>query len=247
MTDALHATGAMPGREAKIGSTANPFLHVQSVAMNTSPAPKESGLIRVKFASVDAEAGIFEGYGAIFGNVDLGGDMILPGAFAASLAEHKAAGTTPVLLWSHKMDEPIGRWLDMREDGIGLYVKGQINLDTVRGRDAHSHIVKGDVSGLSIGYRIPPGGSEITADGRIQRIKTASLYEISVVTIPMNPKARIKVDSKSDLEELLVKSGLAKEAAKRVAYGGWPALSKQTEQPNFAALVEAVTKSARRI
>ena len=204
-------------------------------------------MLRLKFAALDTSEGVFEGYGSVAGNIDLGGDMILPGAFKKTLADHAAGGTSPAMLWAHKLDEPVGRWIDLQEDAIGLYCRGVLNLDTEAGRRAQAHIAKGDVSGLSIGYRIPAGASDYSRDGLVHRIASVDLYEVSIVTIPMNPKARIRVESKSELESLLVSAGLAKEAAKRVAYGGWPALTKQPTQPNLAGLLDAVTKSAKRI
>lgn len=208
---------------------------------------KESGFLRVKFENVDADAGIFEGYGSVFGVVDQGGDVVERGAFAASLAEHKRRGTTPLMLWAHKSDVPIGRWLSIEEDSIGLLVRGQLNLKTTAGRDAHAHVTDGDVSGLSIGFRVPPDGSEYTSQG-VTRLKTVDLVEVSVVTVPMNDQARIRVGSKGELAQLLRKAGLPAEAARRVADGGFPALSSSPDNSNeLAAILKAVEASARRM
>ena len=54
--------------------------------------------------------GSIEGYGSVFGVRDNYDDVIAKGAFIASLAEHKAAGTMPAMLWQHEADEPIGIW-----------------------------------------------------------------------------------------------------------------------------------------
>ena len=211
--------------------------------MSNNSKTKESGFLRLSLET-KASDGLFEGYGAVFGNVDLGGDMILPGAFAASLLDHKRKGTSPVMLWQHKQDIPIGRWLSLEEDAIGLKVKGKLNLGTSAGRDAFAHISDGDVSGLSIGYTVPSGGLDALPSG-IAQIKAASLVEVSIVTLPMNERARIQLGSKGDLETLLTKSGLAREAARRIAQGGWPALSSSKSSTfNAARLIEAVTKSA---
>ncbi len=76
----------------------------------------------------------FEGHGSIFGNRDLGGDIVIPGAFAKTLAEHKAAGTMPLMCWMHHPDQVPGVWHDMGEDKDGLYVAGEL-VDTTLGRD----------------------------------------------------------------------------------------------------------------
>ncbi|MEN3793942.1 HK97 family phage prohead protease [Fulvimarina sp. MAC3] len=214
--------------------------------MNYLAHSRETGFLRLKFASVDDDSGVFQGYGAIFGNVDYGGDIIQPGAFSSSLSEHKASGTAPAMLWAHRPEEPIGRWVKLTEDGVGLFCSGELNLDTEAGRRAHAHVKKGDVTGLSIGYQIPDGGAIDARSGRGKLISRVNLFEVSIVTVPMNPKARIRLGSKGDLESLLVNSGLSKEAAKRVAYGGYPALTKQPPQPDISALLAAVQKSAQR-
>ena len=172
--------------------------------------------------------------------------MIEPGAFAASLEDHRKAGTAPVMLWSHKPDEPIGRWLSLKEDPIGLLVRGKVNLDTVRGREAHAHIVGGDVTGLSIGYLIPPGGISLDQKTGVNRLSAVTLEEVSVVTVPANRLARIRVESKGELEELLRKSaGFSREAARRVAAGGFDAL-QQSPSSDLSPLLRALKASANR-
>ena len=68
----------------------------------------------------------FEGYGSIFGNVDLGGDVVIRGAFKRSLSAHKTAATLPPMFWMHRPDAVPGVWLEMRENESGLYVKGEL-------------------------------------------------------------------------------------------------------------------------
>jgi HK97 family phage prohead protease len=207
---------------------------------------KTSGFLSLKFSASDAKAGIFEGYAAVFGNVDQGGDLILPGAFAASLAQHKAAGETPPMLWQHKMDVPIGRWLELREDSVGLFVRGQCNLETTAGKDAHQHISGGDVTGMSIGYAIPPDGADLDPRTGVTILKAIDLYEASVVTLPMNRLARIT--SKRDLEAILVKAGLSRGAADKIASGGLPALfsDETTQSLPIDGLLKAIETSTNR-
>ena len=114
---------------------------------------RQFGLIECKLAA-GGEAGTFTGYGAVFGNVDAYGDVIAAGAYTDSLAAHQAKGTMPKLFWQHNADEPIGRWLDAKEDDHGLLLRGKLNMDVQRGREAHALLKAGDIDGLSIGYRI---------------------------------------------------------------------------------------------
>lgn len=130
----------------------------------------------------------FEGHGAVFGNVDLGGDVILPGAFKRSLAEHKANGTLPAMFWMHDHTRIPGKWLELSEDDTGLPVKGEL-APTDLGKEVHTLLKMDAVSGLSIGYAPVPGRVEYDAGVRI--LKEVDLFEVSIVAIPMNPKAQI--------------------------------------------------------
>lgn len=131
--------------------------------------------------------GEFEGYGSIFGNVDLGGDVVMPGAFKRSLAEHKSQNTLPLMFWMHQPDQIPGKWLEMSEDTDGLYVKGQF-ADTQLGRDVHTLLGMKAVRGLSIGYITKD--QDFTDDG-IRLLKDVDLFETSIVSIAMNPLADV--------------------------------------------------------
>ncbi|WDR00882.1 HK97 family phage prohead protease [Devosia sp. J2-20] len=211
--------------------------------MKFDTTTKQSGFLRLKFAS--DQSGVFEGYGAIYGNVDSYGDMIMPGAFAKSLAAHKAAGTLPVMLWGHDSSRPIGRWLEVREDSFGLFVRGQCNLETTAGKDAQAHIANGDVTGMSIGYRLPDGGWH--RDEGVTKLTEIDLKEVSVVAIPANDRAR--VTSKADLVDLLIKTGLPRAAASKVAAGGFSALSQNlhTDDELVKAALVAVNASLKNL
>ncbi|WP_181708745.1 HK97 family phage prohead protease [Chthonobacter rhizosphaerae] len=135
----------------------------------------------------EAGRGVFQGYASLFGVTDLTGDMVLPGAFAATLARRGAAGVK--LLYQHDPAEPIGRWLDIRETDRGLRVTGQILADTVKGRDAVALIETGILDGLSIGFRTVRARTDRKTG--VRRVAEVDLWEISVVTFPMLPGARI--------------------------------------------------------
>lgn len=148
----------------------------------------------------------FEGYGSVFGNVDLGGDIVAQGAFARSLKAHAAEGTTPLLLWMHKLDQVAGRWEEVREDARGLYVRGEL-ADTTLGREVRTLLKMGAVRGLSIGYRVTD--SDFNRDGN-RVIKGADLVEVSVVSLPMNPAAQ--VTTAKTVESIRDFEGVAREA-----------------------------------
>ena len=131
--------------------------------------------------------GVFEGYASLFGRADLGGDVVAPGAFADSLRRRGAAGIR--LLWQHDPAEPIGRWLELAEDSRGLRVRGELNLAVSRAREVHALMRQGAVDGLSIGYRVERARAE--RGSSLRRLEKLDLWEISVVTFPMLPDARV--------------------------------------------------------
>ncbi len=130
----------------------------------------------------------FDGYGSVFGNADHGGDIVLPGAFARTLKEHKDAGSMPLMFWMHQSDQVPGVWTDIKEDRSGLYVKGEI-VDTTLGRDVRTLLQKKAVRGLSIGYR--PQEADYDRDGN-RLLKQVELVEVSIVSMAMNPLARVE-------------------------------------------------------
>ena len=152
----------------------------------------ERKTFRLKLNDLD-DHGVFTGYAGIFAIEDLQNDIIERGAFKRTL-DH-SNGSVPIL-WQHKPEEPIGVGLEAKEDSNGLYVRGQLNLDTQRGKEAYSLLKQGAIKGLSIGY--DPVKKEYKDGKRI--LKEIKLYEYSVVTFPAQPLANI-LDIKEVPEE----------------------------------------------
>lgn len=183
--------------------------------------------LECKFDSVDDTDGkmTFSGYGAVFGNVDSYGDVIAPGAFAKSLAQHLTEGTEPMMFLNHDAfgSLPIGRWTDMSEDGYGLKVSGEL-LDTSMGRDTYVALKAGALNGLSIGFRPIAFDMRSKPEDPRRTLKEVDLVEVSVVTLPANTKARVQAVksmgedlSVRDLEQLLRECGLSKSESIAVA------------------------------
>jgi HK97 family phage prohead protease len=126
--------------------------------------------------------GTIVGYGAVFGNVDRGGDRIIKGAFTRSLDERM-----PKMVWQHDMGDPIGRWTEVREDDKGLYVKGKLTLGATKGRDVYELLKDGALDGLSIGYAT----RQSDMNGDVRDLKEIDLYEVSPVTLAMNEMASV--------------------------------------------------------
>lgn len=136
-------------------------------------------------------SGTFAGYGSVYSVVDQGDDIMEKGCFADSLKEWKQKGRMPALLWQHKQSEPIGAYTLMREDDNGLYVEGKLALKTQRGAEAYELMQMKALSGLSIGFMTREDSFDHKTG--IRSVKRADLWECSVVTFPMNDKARIEM------------------------------------------------------
>ena len=142
----------------------------------------------VRFA-VEDDAGTFSGYAAVFGEVNAHREIVKPGAFARTLADHQARGTRPPMLWSHNPNEIIGVWTRIEEDERGLAVAGKIVTETARGREVLALMKAGALTGLSIGFR--PRQQEREPNG-IRALIDIDLVEISPVALPSAGSARIK-------------------------------------------------------
>ena len=131
--------------------------------------------------------GVFEGYASLFGIADLGGDVVLSGAFRDSL--NKRGADRVKMLWQHDPAEPIGAWTSIDEDARGLRVKGRLNREVARAREILALMREGQVDGLSIGFRT----LRATQDRKtgLRHLQKLDLWEISLVTFPMRPEARV--------------------------------------------------------
>jgi len=134
--------------------------------------------------------GTFSGYASIFGNKDLGNDVVVRGAFKDSLRKKRAKNIK--FLYMHKTDEPIGVFTKIDEDDRGLQVEGRLALGTQRGKEVYELMKMGAIDGLSIGYKVDAKGYSYDDRSRRRKLKEVDLMEISAVTFPMNPKARIR-------------------------------------------------------
>lgn len=141
--------------------------------------------------------GSFSGYGSVFGIMDLGGDIMMPGAFTDTLKDWKKRKGWPAMLWQHDTREPVGVWNKMTEDEKGLAMDGDLILEVPKAQTAYALMKRRAVTGLSIGYRTKD--YEMDRKTGARRLKKVDLFEVSLVTSPMLPEAQIST----------VKTGLA--------------------------------------
>ena len=166
----------------------------------------------------------FEGHGSIFGNVDLGGDVVMPGAFKRSLKQYQDKGDLPLMFWMHDPSRVAGKWTDMYEDGDGLRVKGVL-ADTPLGNEIRTLLQMDAVKGLSIGYRTIDDDYDNNGN---RLLKELELWEVSVVSLPMNPLAQVAhaksqlsasgeyVPTAREFEHALRDVGCSQKTAKRI-------------------------------
>lgn len=153
-------------------------------------APERKFLAGGSLAVTESLGGhVVEGYASLFGRTDQGGDQVMAGAYAASLAAATKAGRRVKMLWQHDPAAPIGVWDEVREDATGLYVKGRILTEVERGREAAALLSAGAIEGLSIGYRTVKADRD--AKG-VRRLAEVELWEVSLVTFPMQAEARVQ-------------------------------------------------------
>jgi hypothetical protein len=164
-----------------------------------------------KFARIGGEVAlrdghVIEGYASLFGLADQGGDTVLAGAYGASLRALAAQGGKVKLLWQHDPAQPIGVWDEVREDGRGLWVKGRLLPEVARAREAAALIEAGAIDGLSIGYRTKKAQGS-GKGGRL--LSELELWEVSLVTFPMLPEARVGRKAEQDEGEGALMRALA--------------------------------------
>lgn len=194
--------------------------------------------------------GLIEGYASVWDGIDSYGDSIIKGAFSASLTRHRKAGTAPVMLWAHRPDAPIGRWLNLAEDTRGLSASGQINMKTAAGREAFEHLNAGDLNGLSIGYQVQAGGSEHS--GGVTYLKSIDLHEVSVVAIPADSAARIssvksqpiKPVTVRGFEDALRELGFSRREAQNIAFKGFSAVAEPDDADPSHELLSAINAAS---
>lgn len=171
------------------------------------------------------DQGNFEGYAAVFNNVDLGDDVILPGAFTK--VKTTRAGRLKLALF-HDLTRLVGS-ADFTQDSHGLYIKGKVNLAVSYARDAYELMKEGTLDSMSIGFNTILAAYEEREGRSIRIIKQAELWEASLVPFGMNPEAKV-TDVKSDIrifeKALRDRMGLSQKEAAAVASLGYSAVHR---------------------
>ena len=181
--------------------------------------------------------GVFEGYASVFGVVDQGMDVVERGAFRKSLGSRKVK-----MLWQHDMSQPIGVWDEIYEDERGLFVRGRLLKEVEKGREAMALLRAGAIDSMSIGYRTMEAMPE--GDGRVRKLMEVDLFEISLVTFPMLPDAKVtnvkSISTERDFERFLRDAGYSRKEAVALTLHGFKALQRQRDAGDEEAVTEGV-------
>ena len=199
------------------------------------------GQTTLEIKAVDGETGEFEGYASVFGVKDRGWDIVEPGAFLASIASRPAKGVK--MLWHHDPRDLRGSWSDIQEDAYGLKVVGKVNLNLSKGPDTYEMLKADMLDGMSIGYTTEK--HVIDDEVQARRLIKVNLYEISLVTFPMNEDSlinRVKsghIPTVRELESILARdAGLSVQQSKAFIADGYKALTSARDAAGSEDLKE---------
>lgn len=187
------------------------------------------------------DAGLIEGYGSVFDTVDQGGDIVAPGAFSSSLR----AGRKVRMLMQHDAEKVIGVWDELTEDEKGLRVKGRILKSIAKGAEAYELVKENAIDGLSIGYRTI---KSMDRNGK-RVILQADLWEVSLVTFPMNELARVDAVKAAELTErelerkLTQDAGFSRSVARALMGGGHNAIKAMQDAGDGAEELAELLKA----
>jgi HK97 family phage prohead protease len=190
--------------------------------------------------------GTFEGYASVFGVVDQGMDVVARGAFMKTLGKRRVK-----MLWQHDMAQPIGVWDEIQEDERGLFVRGRLLKEVDKGREAMALLRAGAIDSMSIGYRTIEAMPE--ADGRVRKLTEVDLYEISLVTFPMLPDAKVtavkSIKTIREFERALRDAGFSQTEAKAIAADGFKGLAAHRDdakaEPDTESLSAFISEIGR--
>lgn len=177
--------------------TAN--IETKSATLATAP-PFEQHAYDPQFCKVgivvegeDAATGVVEGYASVFGNIDLGGDIVEQGAFRKTLKERLGSGAIKLvdshMAFREGTNAIIGVVTEAKEDQYGLWFKAKLS-STARAQEIRKKITEGILNALSFGFDVIKSEPDKGTDG-VRRLKELRLYEVSVVGWGMNPKAAL--------------------------------------------------------
>lgn len=147
-----------------------------------------------QFKALDGAQGTFEAIVAAFGNVDRGGDQILPGAFTDSLVAWEQKGRPIPVIFSHEwdnLDAHIGQVLEAKEVDEGLYVRGQLEMDEPFAQRVWKKMSKGTLAEFSFAYDVVDALWAKEDGQTIYELRKLDLLEVGPCLVGMNPETQL--------------------------------------------------------
>ncbi|WP_396902460.1 HK97 family phage prohead protease [Mycolicibacterium sp.] len=155
----------------------------------------KSAQIQVKAGPDDGlEEGQFVAYASVFGNKDSYGDVVMPGAFAKTLAEWTKSGDQIPVLFGHNMSDPdynLGGVVSAEEDAVGLKVTMQLDLENPKALQTYRMLKGRRIRQMSFAYDEIDSGPAVHDGDHVWELRELKLYEVSVVTIGANQETEI--------------------------------------------------------
>lgn len=168
----------------------NASMDTGKITRRESAMTLERLVVPIEWKAADVGDGVLEGYASTFGNVDLGGDVIVKGAFKKTIANIKANGIPLLADHMPTVNSVLGTIFDAKEDDYGLLVRAQMSA-AQSAQDARMKMIEGHVNKMSIGYETMNADMEDRNGEPVRLLKEIKLWEASVVVFPMNPQAVI--------------------------------------------------------
>ena len=169
--------------------------------------------------------GAFSGFASVYNKVDQGGDMVMPGAFAKSIAKFTSGEKKFKMLWQHDTRQPIGVWDKVEDTAYGLKVYGRALKSIRQGAEAHTLMKEGVLDGLSIGFKTIESAEVVMDEEYVRQLKGIELWEVSTVTFPMETNALVtdvkQLQGIGEVERILRDAGVPNKFAKMVAAYGF--------------------------
>lgn len=164
----------------------------------------------VKAANEGDAEGTFSALVSVFGNEDSYGDVVMPGAFADTLAEWKGSGNPIPVIWSHDWSDPfshIGAVTDAEETDRGLEVTGVLDLEgNAKAQQVYRLLKSGRVTQFSFAFDVTDGGFETHEGEDVYAIRGVKLYEVGPTLIGANQETEL-LAVKAAATAAAVKSG----------------------------------------
>lgn len=155
----------------------------------------KSATIEVKAGPDDGlKEGQFTAYASVFGNKDSYGDVVMPGAFAKTLAEWLKSGDMIPLLFGHNMSDPdynIGGVFKAEEDSVGLKIWAELDLENPKSAQSYRLLKGRRIRQMSFAYDEIDSGPAVHDGEHVWELRELKLYEVSIVTVGANQETEI--------------------------------------------------------